>query len=124
MRTALRSLAIVAVLAVAGCSASGTASDDSAAGSVAEAPVDGGGVAADSSTTEDLASDADRQVVVTGTVSMTVDDPLAAAQDAAMIVEAVGGHIQERVEQSAQDETSASAYLVMRIPAAAVTDAL
>ncbi|NTW41044.1 MAG: DUF4349 domain-containing protein, partial [Cellulomonadaceae bacterium] len=47
-----------------------------------------------------------------------------AAQDAAMIVEAVGGHIQERVEQSAQDETSASAYLVMRIPAAAVTDAL
>src|SRR5690606_31551349 len=65
----------------------------------------------------------DKQFVVSGSVSLTVEDVRRAARDAAMIVERVGGHVQERVEEGDGDG-SGSAFLVVRIPAQEVTGTL
>ena len=72
----------------------------------------------------ELTADADRQVVVTGQVSISVTDPLAAAGQVARIVEAAGGHVQERREQAARNGNEASASIVARIPTAQVTATL
>ena len=71
-----------------------------------------------------VTADADRQVVVTGQVDLSVTDPLAAATQVAGLVESVGGHVQERQEQAARDGVDASAYLVARIPADQVSATL
>lgn len=57
-----------------------------------------------------------RQVITTGTLSMTVDDPLKAAEEAASRVESAGGHVAESNERPATDTSKASAHLVLRIP--------
>ncbi len=72
----------------------------------------------------EVTADADRQVVVTGQVDMSVTDPIAAAADVVRIVESAGGHIQERYEQAARDGNAASASVVARIPADRVTSTL
>ncbi|WP_165372800.1 DUF4349 domain-containing protein [Pengzhenrongella frigida] len=66
----------------------------------------------------------DRQVVTSGSVSLVVRDPAASAQRASELTEAAGGRVDERVEVSASDERSASARLVVRIPAPKVTETL
>ena len=66
----------------------------------------------------------DRQVVTTGSVVLVVGDPAAAATRAGEIVELAGGRVDERTELAASDEREASARLVLRIPAGALTAAL
>jgi len=92
-------------------------------------------------------ADADRSVISTGFLRITADDPLDAASDAARIVEAVGGRIDQRVESpgtgngiepvpdvdigigsdggsGALSGTEPSASLVVRIPTARLTATL
>ena len=69
-------------------------------------------------------AESDRQVVVTGNVSVTTDDPIAAAAEVVRLVESTGGHIQERYETAAREGRSASASVVARIPADDVTSTL
>jgi uncharacterized protein DUF4349 len=117
---------LVASLSLAGCSASG--------GSSAPHLSNGGGsgqseaLAPDASTgsKSDFGSGsaADRSVVVTGTVTVTAQKPLAAADKAVSIVEAAGGRVDGRTENAATDRDQGSATLVLRIPAAKLTPTL
>ena len=67
---------------------------------------------------------ADRSVVVTGTMTVTAQKPLAAADKAVSIVEAAGGRVDGRTENAATDGDQGSATLVLRIPADKLTPTL
>ncbi len=117
---------LVASLSLAGCSASGGSSaphlsTGSGSGqSQAVAPDASGGIKSGA----DSASKADRSIVVTGTVTITAQRPLAAADKAVSIVEAAGGRVDGRTENAATDRDQGSATLVLRIPAAKLTPTL
>lgn len=78
---------------------------------VGDASVD---FSADGSTTE--VNTTNRDVVTTGSVSVTVGEPIAAAQEAAAITERAGGRVDSRSETPATDNQAASASLALRIP--------
>ncbi|WP_104162600.1 DUF4349 domain-containing protein [Cryobacterium sp. N22] len=59
---------------------------------------------------------ADRSVITTGSVSLTVADPIRSAEDAATIVEEAGGRVDSRTETPETENQSASANLSLRIP--------
>ncbi|MFP3712923.1 DUF4349 domain-containing protein [Puerhibacterium sp. TATVAM-FAB25] len=63
----------------------------------------------------------DREVVTRGTATVVADDPVAAAQDLARMVEEAGGRVEQRDEQRAADGEPASARLTVRVPADRVT---
>jgi hypothetical protein len=65
-----------------------------------------------------------RQIVTTGTVSLTADDPLRAADRAAGVVEAAGGRVDGRTETAPTEGKAGNATLVLRIPAAKLTATL
>lgn len=120
MRTLFsRAAATLTVVLVVGCSgSSGDGSSGADAGS-AGAVADEGGAAADSA--------ADRQVITTATASVVVDDPLDGAQQVSVLVESVGGRVDERTEQAStgdDGDEGASADLVVRVPADALTGVL
>lgn len=74
-----------------------------------------------------LASDSaalERRVVVTGSMTVTVDDPAAAATEASAIVEAAGGRIDGRSESGRGEDGERRAYLTMRIPSEKVNDSV
>ncbi len=105
-RTLLASTAVlVATLALAGCTAG---SADSAVDQSGPAPaVEGGdfssaegGAAGDAlgGTGVDSAAAAERQVIITGDVTITAEDPIAASREAVRIVESAGGRVDGRTE--------------------------
>lgn len=116
LRQALRSVTVLALLAgLAACSSGG--SD--------EAAEDGSGVAGEGAPVEDAArSDADRQVIVTGSLTVVVPDAIVAADSATRIVEAVGGRVDNRTDQAPVDDEPATSWLTVRVPADALTDTL
>ncbi len=105
---------IVVAGALAGCSSS---SDSSYGG--ADAAYDGG-VAQEDSMADGAAAPAaaatDRSVIITGAMYMTVEDPIAAADQAAGIVQNAGGRIDARSETAPDERNGGSASLTMRIP--------
>ncbi|GGB98791.1 DUF4349 domain-containing protein [Cellulomonas carbonis] len=135
MRTA-PALALAALLALAGCSASGATAESADGGEAGYAVEEGtaadeatggagGGAEAPAADGVDLTA-SPRQVVTEGSVTLTVEDPRGAARDVALVAERVGGHVEERVEQagSGEDALDASASVVVRVPAAEVTGVL
>ncbi|MFC5928349.1 DUF4349 domain-containing protein [Cryobacterium melibiosiphilum] len=79
--------------------------------------------AAGSDAIEGVTSDvqaSDRSVITTGSVSITVTDPIDAAQAAVTLTEQAGGRIDSRNETPATDNQPASASLTLRIPADAL----
>lgn len=124
MRIVQRSLAVavVAVLALAGCTA-GVGNEAASDGDTAVEPAAPGAPGApEDEAGED--SGGGEAVVTTGDVSLVVEDPAATAAEVAALVEGVGGHVQERVQQTGGDEEGGTAYLVVRIPADEVSGAL
>ena len=137
---------LVGALSLAGCTASQTSSDlgssavepapaaggstgeDTGFGTSGDASVssaDGGGVTADSSAGADQAARlAGRDVVTTGTVKLTADDPVATGDKAVDFVESAGGRVDARTETAATDDSPGSATLQLRIPAAQLTSVL
>jgi hypothetical protein len=123
--TAVVTLVLVGLLA--GCSASrsgdSTSATDSSAGKGGSAlsgaaPQAGAG-------TEQVTSDASgRQVITTGSVQLTVDDPRKAASAVVALVEGEGGRVDARREQAAAEGTDASAQLTVRIPSDDLTSTL
>jgi len=121
-------LALVLALALllSGCSAGGGASSSADGGSVAApetAPDGGGGGDAEPAVA------ADRQVVTSASATVTADDPLAAAGEVARRVEGAGGRVEQRSEHAGGGEDGgaddpASAELVVRVPADALTGVL
>lgn len=133
---------LVAALALAGCSAGsadisagdagpgapvaepGMVDGDGSYQSGGEAGGDAGGDAGGESGGDGSIAPADREVVVTGEVTITADDPLAASRDAVRIVETAGGRVDGRNEYAPADGDKGSATLVLRIPADKLTATL
>ena len=125
----VRALVLAAVLLVSGCSAvSGGDSVSADAPAAADEEAAEGGGTADGTTGDGSLSVGDtddtHQFVTTGSVTLEVEDPAEAAERAAELVEAVGGHVQERVESAGSGDDTGSAYLVVRIPSTEVTGTL
>ncbi|MEO8094379.1 MAG: DUF4349 domain-containing protein [Pseudolysinimonas sp.] len=125
---------LVAALALTGCAAGAGASGDYAVPDEAGAPAapvngagggDSGGFVADGSTGGGTTSSSvDRQVIVSGDVTITADEPLKASKEAVRIVEAAGGRVDGRTEYAATDNDKGSAQLELRIPADKLTAVL
>jgi uncharacterized coiled-coil protein SlyX len=115
--TVLGGTLLAATLLLAGCSSAGGAAGDQGV-SAPQAPEfvegsSGGFVDSDGS----LAQDAARDVIVTGSMTVTADDPLASSADAVRLVEAAGGRIDSRSEYAPSNGDAGSASLTLRIPA-------
>lgn len=63
--------------------------------------------------------DADRQVITTGSIMVTVARPRATAQQLSTWVQSIGGRIDDRTENGTGDDASAS--LTIRVPSSQVT---
>lgn len=114
---------IAGLIAVAGllvgCSSSSDSSSsvDTAYGGDAyqEDTMAGGGVAPGAADVS-LPSTVDRSVIITGTMYMTVEDPIASADQAVGIVERAGGRVDARYETAPRERDGGSASLMLRIP--------
>jgi len=137
-------LAVVGVIALSAtlgaCSAGDSGS--SAASGYTETESDGSAVGADQGGGADAAAqdgaqsadgsaapaasaaDANRQVVQTGDVAMSVEKPQAAADAIVRLTEDAGGRVDDRSEKAQTDTEVARAALTIRLPAAAVTPTL
>ncbi|KRE21268.1 DUF4349 domain-containing protein [Agromyces sp. Soil535] len=113
--------AAITALLLAGC----TAGNDGASAPVVDMPA--GEVAPEPGTTEGkVAEDAaggsadlqleDRSVITTGWVAITVEDPVASAEEAADLAERAGGRVDSRTETPGTDSQPPSASLTLRIP--------
>jgi hypothetical protein len=114
--------AALTALLLAGCtmggaSDSGTPAIDTPSGEIAPEPGKVEGQA-----TEDASGGtseqqfADRSVITTGWVSITVDDPVTTAAEAAELAEQAGGRVDNRTETPGTDSQPPSASLTLRIP--------
>lgn len=114
---------IVAIGALAGCSSSEDSSpggdavqaDSRADGAEAPQAAADDGVGGDGFEGEGGAAN-NRALIVTGSLYITVEDPIAASDRAADIVEGAGGRIDARNETAPDDRDGGSAALTMRIP--------
>ncbi|SEN39437.1 DUF4349 domain-containing protein [Cryobacterium sp. TMT1-3] len=109
---------LTAVL-LAGCTAnsSGSVSTDSSGGRVSDGVVPAEGTPDNSvtGTTGDV-NTSNRDVITTGSMSITAADPVAASESARTITEQAGGRVDSRSENPVTDIQSASATLTLRIP--------
>lgn len=120
---------IVAVLLLAGCSAapSYSGSDSDSAAEPAEAgggevfAEDGAAPMTDPSTATDSA---ERSVITTGWMTILVDTPAEAADNAIDLVESSGGRIDGRTEYSADERYGGEATLTIRVPSERLTEVL
>jgi Domain of unknown function (DUF4349) len=121
-------LAVSAIL-LSGCSLAGGSSSESAADAPAAQPQyeagDSSGGFVDSGN-RDAATDvvSGPQIITTVQLTVTVDHPIDAADDAAKIADQFGGTVADRSEQDATDRVAGSAQLTLRIPSAKLTQAL
>lgn len=69
-------------------------------------------------------SGSEREIVTTGTVSMTVDKPVDAAQKISVWVERAGGRVDSRSEQAPSGDFGGNVQLVVRVPQTKVTSAI
>ena len=138
---------VIASMMLTGCSAASMSesSDAGAPPPAADAPAFGSKDEEGADLDTDSADESGRQVISTGTVSITADDPIEAAADAVEIVEDAGGRIDSRSEQPATDDKTRaddasdssdssiypgpglpapSAQLVVRIPSEKLTTTL
>ncbi len=115
-------LALVAALTLAGCSAAADSTTGGAAatpdrnGVTEEAPVQDGDL-------QNRATDT-RSVISTATLTVTVDDPIGAADDTVALAERAGGRVDSRTESPASDDAGRSSSLVVRVPATGLTEFL
>ncbi|MDO7883614.1 DUF4349 domain-containing protein [Antiquaquibacter soli] len=107
---------VLSALALTGCAAGGGdySSSDSAGGVTAPQAMDNESIATEDGTRADSA---DRQVIVTGWMTVTVEEPLEAAVEAVRIAESVGGRVDGRQEYAPVDGDKGSATLTLRLPA-------
>lgn len=120
--TILGTTVLAATLLLAGCSAGGAMPSNDQGVSAPQAP-DGGGVEeyvgadSDGGAAGDLASEDARVEIVSGSMTVTAEDPAAASQEAVRLVEAAGGRVDGRNEYAPSNGDMGSASLTLRIPA-------
>jgi len=127
-RTILASAAVATALLLAGCSASSTTASggpvqlvEPGSGSQSDGSFtsEGGGAAGSDATTK-----VDQSVITTGWMTVTVDDPTAATDQAVTIVDQLNGRIDSRTLQAGTDNQRPSAQLTVRIPSDSVDKAV
>ncbi|HEU4849389.1 MAG TPA: DUF4349 domain-containing protein [Terrimesophilobacter sp.] len=121
--------AALSVVALTGCSISGASSPDSmpAVGAPESAPqgdlgyesAAGGAVGDDG-----VSTPSGPRIITTVQVTVTVDKPIDAADEAARIVDRAGGTVANRSERAASENEPGSAQLTLRIPSAKLTATL
>jgi hypothetical protein len=113
-RIVIGSLLVLGALGLVGCSATNQSS--------AEAPIPMDAVAPAPATEfggeplTEAATSADREIVVTGSITLRVDDPAEVAEDAGEIVETAGGRVDGRSESGSGDDGGRRATVTVRIP--------
>ena len=120
-------VAAMALAVLVGCSGPSSSDSSGAGGGADEGAGVPGAVPGDSGGAPAVDSNTDRQVVTTASAFVTVEDPADGAQQVSELVESAGGRIDERSEQAASGKNGlegASADLVVRVPADALTDLL
>lgn len=127
--TTLGAALLAATLLLAGCSAGAGVTGDGGAvsdeGGAPTAPeMQGGDAAADGDAPGFSEDSPDRDVIVTGSMTVTAEDPIAASRDAVRIVESAGGRIDGRTEYAPSNGDAGSASLVLRIPAERLQEVL
>jgi hypothetical protein len=121
---------LAAALALTGCASAGAGAGGGDSADYPTAPQEGGAPGFESEgdgqsvTDEDGGATVDRQVIISGEVTITADDPLKASKEAVRIVEAAGGRVDGRTEYAPSDADRGSAQLELRIPAAKLTAVL
>lgn len=113
LAAAVAFLLLLAAL-LAGCSSSAEDAPQSASAPVAE--FDSGGNVVEEASDSTNPSAADRSIIITGSMYMTVENPLAAADKAATIVKDAGGRVDARGETAPDGGNGGSAELTLRIP--------
>ncbi|GAA3515364.1 hypothetical protein GCM10022234_07970 [Aeromicrobium panaciterrae] len=81
-----------------------------------------GGATADQAAPEAAKRDADREVITTGSVSVTVSDPRGAAQKVSTYVDSIGGRVDSRGEDT--EKSFEAARLEVRVPSTKVTETI
>ena len=128
MRTRLiPAAALLSVLALTGCSASGSSVEGA---SLSDGPIVGapefaeGGADQLSGDVGARAFDSGEKMVVTGYLTLTVERPSEAAAEIAVLVERAGGRVDARTEQAPDGEDKGRAELTVRIPSDQLTQTL
>ena len=114
--TAAVAAALTALL-LAGCTAGQSSSSGEPGMMPGEAPAPDSQQSVEGDTADGTAIESDRSVITTGWISITVDDPIASAQEAADITEQSGGRVDSRSETPGTDTQTPSARLTLRVPA-------
>jgi uncharacterized small protein (DUF1192 family) len=116
---------VAAALSLAACTTTPSPSDMSAPaiGQPSEPGMSEDTLSTDA-TLEQSLIEADRSIVTTGTVTVTADDPIAAATEAVRIVEGAGGRVDARTENAPTENDNGSAVLTVRIPATSLNATL
>lgn len=124
-------LAVASVLALctllAGCTASDSGTDESMPQDNSAADEDAGGASQPEAAGDDFAAgaaDTERQVIQTGDISITVEDPQDAADQIVTLTEKAGGRVDNRSEQAATAQDVGTAQLTIRLPADEVSGAV
>lgn len=102
-----------------GCAAGGYSdsyAEPAVAGGAGAPQVGGDNLAHDGEWTEGGTYDTSRDLIVTGSVYMTVENPIDTADAVARIVQTAGGRIDARSERAPDEWHGGSAELTMRIP--------
>ncbi len=118
---------IVGLMAIAGMLAACSSSGSDASASYDDGYASGGDVGAYEESADDggtAPSAQDRAVIVTGEMYMTVEDPVATADQVATIVQSAGGRVDGRSETAPDEYYGGAAALTLRIPADELDDVL
>jgi len=117
---------LISALMLTGCSAASNSASDTAemsSGAVGSDAVTAPqqGVATDYGTDWNALKVSDRQVITTGYMTVSADDPIATADKAIQIAEAAGGRVDARTENAPTNGDQGSASLTLRLPSATLT---
>lgn len=124
MKTLPRIPAVLAAALAVGIALSGCASAEGGYTSADQAPQHGGAMPLEAAADGEADADTtERQaLVITGTVVVTVDDPITAAEQATELTVAAGGRVDARTEYAPKDGEAGWATLVLRVPADALEE--
>jgi hypothetical protein len=125
-------MAFAAVLALSGCSSSmGESSSPEPADMRGQVEPDFGAATPEEAARDsavggasDAAVSGPRQVITSGYMTVTVEEPAEAADEAARIVEQAGGHVDSRSEVAPTERDPGRAELTLRIPSDKLTATL
>lgn len=113
--------------ALSGCSAGADSAGDMAMEAGAVIEQDAAAADTDATGEDSIANSTrsgERAIITTGSLYITVEDPIAAADKAVTIVEDAGGRIDARQESSPEENFGGAARLTLRIPSDTLSDAI